>query len=118
MAIKNRIFKISTLAAVAVIAVTFCFLSENAGDSMDYEETSQIEHKSGAKSSISEEKLTEGKKVVDKYDKEVAKIVDSTPEPTKEVTQASLLGFEPIEGQDIPGIDYKNYINYDNYKFH
>lgn len=116
MAIKNRIFKISTLAAVAVIAVTFCFLSENAGDSMDYEETSQIEHKSGAKSSISEEKLTEGKKVVDKYDKEVAKIVDSTPEPTKEVTQASLLGFEPIEGQDIPGIDYKNYIDYNNYK--
>ena len=116
MAIKNKFFKFSTLAAIACVAVGFCFLSDNVGDGMNYEETSNIERKSDAKGSISEEKLTEGKKVVDDYEKEVAEIVDATPEPTKEATQASLLGFEPIEGEEIPRIDYKDYINYDKYK--
>ena len=109
---KRKVLGFSTLVAVVAVAMTFCFISENSNKTdMSYEETSSIDTKSNAKGSISEEKLTDNKKVVDDDNvKEVTEMVEATPEPTKEPTQASLLGFEPIEGQEIPGIDYKEYI--------
>lgn len=115
---KRKVLSFSTLVAVVAVAMTFCFISENSNKTdMSYEETSSIDTKSNAKGSISEEKLTDNKKVVDDDNvKEVAEMVEATPEPTKEPTQASLLGFEPIEGQEIPGIDYKEYIDYNKFK--
>lgn len=117
MAKKRRLLGFSTVTAVVAVAMTFCVISESKKTNFNYEETSNIKGKSEAKGSISEEKLTDNKKVVnEKNAKEVAEMVQATPEPTKEPTQASLLGFEPIEGEVIPGIDYREYIDYNKFK--
>lgn len=114
---KRKFLGFSAIVAAAAVAMAFCIISEKNRTDLNFEETSKMERQSEARGSISEEKLTDNKKVVDDDNaKEVAEMVEATPEPTKEPTQASLLGFEPIEGEEIPGIDYKKYINYNKFK--
>lgn len=114
MAIKNKLFKFSTLAMIVTIAVIFCCVAE--GNFKNYEETKNIGNQTSAKSKLDVTNVTEDDKVIKNYDDEVSKIVSATPEPTQEATQASILGFEPIPGTEIPGIDYRQYIDYGNFQ--
>ena len=76
MAKKRRLLGFSTVTAVVAVAMTFCVISESKKTNFNYEETSNIKGKSEAKGSISEEKLTDNKKVVnEKNAKEVAEMV-------------------------------------------
>ena len=114
MAIKNKLFKFSTLAIIVTIAVVFCTVAE--GGLKNYEEFNSKGKKTSAKSKLESEDITKDDTVVDYYGEDVAQEVNATPEPSREPTQAEQMGFEPIPGTEIPGINYRDFIDYNNFQ--
>ena len=113
MALKNKLFKFSTLAIIVTIAVVFCTIAE--GGLKNQEEFNKSKSTS-AKSKLESTDVTNDNTVVDNYDQQIANELNATPVPSETPTQASVMGFEPIPGVEIPGINYRDFIDYNNFQ--
>ena len=119
MAVKNKIFSVSSLIIIAIVAVLFAHFSDDSIKAdMEHEETVEVRNSQSSSKLVPEDEKTQTEKVVDNIDSadNTKDFQEKYDEITKEETSPeNELGFEPIPGIEIPGVDYKEYIDYSKY---
>ena len=125
MAVKNKLFSISSVAIIVIAAVlSAAHFSDTNNANMEKEEALVSMDSHSSSKVIKEDVKTESEQVVEDISTEITKSDDVIEQVIKEEekeeeirTIEEELGFVPIPGIEIPGIDYKAYINYDDEKY-
>ncbi|MBE5934943.1 MAG: hypothetical protein E7262_04040 [Lachnospiraceae bacterium] len=118
MAVKNKLFSLSSLVIIAVVVlISVTYLNNKNVANMEHEETLVSRDTQSSSKLVSEEKITESEQVVEDIGTEIVKKEEAEKATTKEESNPveEELGFVPIPGKEIPGIDYTSYIDYSKY---
>ena len=125
MAVKNKLFSISSIAIIVIAAVlSTAYLSDTNNANMEKEEALVSLDSHSSSKVVKEDVKTESEQVVEDISTEITKsddVIEQVIEEDKKEkeirTMEAELGFVPIPGIEIPGIDYKAYINYEDPKY-